>query len=308
MTAKEVKAHLNKYRESLDRAKEVTEHLDELKEKQLTFFGDDEVRELNKKQRYSNAGKTYQEFVDKFKPKLTTDDCYTPPIVYDAVADWTAKEYGLDRADFVRPFYPGGDYKSFDYSGGKIVVDNPPFSILSEIVKFYVAYGIPFLLFSPTLTGLVRYSDICTALPTGVAIEYANGAVVPTSFVTNLDPHEIRARTVPALYKAVQDANDANRREKRVELPKYVYPMEIISSAQMYPFARVGIEFVIPRSESERIGMLDAQRKDGKAIFGAGWILSERVAAEREKAEREKAERYELSEREREIVKRLGKE
>ena len=22
---------------------------------------------------------TYEEFVDKFKPKLTTDDCYTPP-------------------------------------------------------------------------------------------------------------------------------------------------------------------------------------------------------------------------------------
>ena len=23
--------------------------------------------------------KTYEEFVEKFKPKLTTDDCYTPP-------------------------------------------------------------------------------------------------------------------------------------------------------------------------------------------------------------------------------------
>lgn len=30
----------------------------------------------------------YTEFVDKFKPKLTTDDCYTPPLVYDAVRDW----------------------------------------------------------------------------------------------------------------------------------------------------------------------------------------------------------------------------
>ena len=27
----------------------------------------------------------YDEFVDKFKPKLTTDDCYTPPLVYEAV-------------------------------------------------------------------------------------------------------------------------------------------------------------------------------------------------------------------------------
>ena len=23
---------------------------------------------------------SYEEFVDKFKPKLTTDDCYTPPL------------------------------------------------------------------------------------------------------------------------------------------------------------------------------------------------------------------------------------
>ena len=31
---------------------------------------------------------SYDEFVDKFKPKLTTDDCYTPPIVYEAVLKW----------------------------------------------------------------------------------------------------------------------------------------------------------------------------------------------------------------------------
>lgn len=50
----------------------------------------------------------YEAFVDKFKPKLTTDDCYTPTIVYDAVAKWTAEKYGLDKKNFVRPFFPGG--------------------------------------------------------------------------------------------------------------------------------------------------------------------------------------------------------
>ena len=74
----------------------------------------------------------YEGFVEKFKPKKTTDDCYTPETVYTAVANWCAKEYSLDKSNFVRPFYPGGDYKLFDYSG-KIVVDNPPFSILSQI-------------------------------------------------------------------------------------------------------------------------------------------------------------------------------
>ena len=27
----------------------------------------------------------YEGFVEKFKPKKTTDDCYTPPAVYEAV-------------------------------------------------------------------------------------------------------------------------------------------------------------------------------------------------------------------------------
>ena len=32
-------------------------------------------------------GETYDEFVEKFKPKNTTDDCMTPPLVYDAVRE-----------------------------------------------------------------------------------------------------------------------------------------------------------------------------------------------------------------------------
>lgn len=73
----------------------------------------------------------YEGFIEKFKPKKTTDDCYTPPLVYEAIADWVANEYKLDKSKFMRPFYPGGDYEKEDYSGG-VVVDNPPFSILSK--------------------------------------------------------------------------------------------------------------------------------------------------------------------------------
>lgn len=38
-------------------------------------------------------GETYEEFVGKFKPKLTTDDCYTPENVYETVKAWAIKEY-----------------------------------------------------------------------------------------------------------------------------------------------------------------------------------------------------------------------
>ena len=248
-------------------------------------------------------GETYDEFVEKFKPKKTTDDCYTPEIVYNAIADWVANEYHLNKADFVRPFYPDGDYERFDYSG-KIVVDNPPFSILSQIIKSYVNRGIKFFLFAPTLT-LCRYGDYCTVLPVGANITYENGAVISTSFATNLEPHEIRARTPPTLYKAVDEANKINKQKDKKSLPKYSYPMELVTTAAIYSFAKYGIDFVIPRSESVRVPALDAQRQLKKTVFGCGWLVSERVKAEREKAEREKALRWELSERERLIIQNL---
>ena len=84
----------------------------------------------------------YEGFVEKFKPKKTTDDCYTPPEIYDVVADYVSERFGIDRADMVRPFYPGGDFESFDYPDGCCVVDNPPFSILQRIKRFYRDNGI----------------------------------------------------------------------------------------------------------------------------------------------------------------------
>lgn len=34
----------------------------------------------------------YDAFVEKFKPKKTTDDCYTPDAVYDTVLKWVEKK------------------------------------------------------------------------------------------------------------------------------------------------------------------------------------------------------------------------
>ena len=75
----------------------------------------------------------YGGFVEKFKPKKTTDDCYTPPAVYDAVLQYVRETYHIaDDVPIVRPFYPGGDYENYDYPEGCMVVDNPPFSIFAK--------------------------------------------------------------------------------------------------------------------------------------------------------------------------------
>lgn len=94
----------------------------------------------------------YEAFVDKFKPKKTTDDCYTPPDVYDTVLQWVSDEYGIQGRPVVRPFWPGGDYQHETYPAECVVIDNPPFSILSKICRWYLEHDIDFFLFAPYLT------------------------------------------------------------------------------------------------------------------------------------------------------------
>ena len=53
--------------------------------------------------------------------------------VYAVVLDYVCGRWGVDEADVVRPFWPGGDFESFEYPEGCVVVDNPPFSILARI-------------------------------------------------------------------------------------------------------------------------------------------------------------------------------
>ena len=251
----------------------------------------------------------YQAFLAKFQDAKTTDDCYTPPNIYEAVVSFVVKTYGVKEKDFVRPFYPNGDYQNENYPHDCVVVDNPPFSILAEIISFFEKNKIKYFLFAPTLT--LFSSSSSTALPIAAAVRYENGANVNTSFLTNLEPRNIRARSCPELYALMKKANEDNLRKQQKELPRYEYDKHVVTSTMVAQFSRYGIDFVVPRDESERIGGLDSQKKFGKGIFGSGFLISDRVKVEREKVEREKAERekverWELSQKELEIIARLN--
>lgn len=99
--------------------------LAEISEIDMSEFGfnDDAVgdwfqdRERNDKSR-QDGNDEYNDFLEKFEVKKTTDDCYTPDNIYEAVANWVAEEYGVSRSEMKRPFYPGGDYQRFKYEGG----------------------------------------------------------------------------------------------------------------------------------------------------------------------------------------------
>lgn len=258
------------------------------------------------------ANETYEEFVEKFKPKKTTDDCYTPPSVYAVIRDWACREYGIDPAKIVRPFYPGGDYEHFSYPEGGVVLDNPPFSILSKICTFYLDRGIPFFLFAPSLTAFSGRTNtmrmnhiICNC-----SIEYENGAIVRTSFVTSYGG-DIIAQTEPRLTKLVNDEVERLRLTKTVQLPKYTYPDHIVTAALLQRYNHYGVDFKIHKKDCAPIYALDAQRATGKAIFGGGLLLSDRAAADRAAADRAVADRaaateWKLSAREREIVEYLN--
>ena len=257
--------------------------------------------------------KTYDEFLEKFKPKLTTDDCATPPLVYDAVLDWVCKEYGVDPAQVVRPFWPGADYTKTEYPTGCVVVDNPPFSILSKICEWYLNKNIKFFLFAPSLTALSG-KNICMRINHIICdsdITYENGAVVRTAFVTNLGDGKTVLQTAPSLGKAVKDAVQALKAKTAQSLPKYDYPPHVVTAAMLQRYSRYGIEFSVEKSECVQISKLDAQREKGKAVFGSGLLLSQKAAQRRAAAERAAAERaaaimWPLSEREKQIVKKLS--
>ena len=241
----------------------------------------------------------YRAFVDKFKQKKTTDDCYTPENVYEVVVAWCVKEYGINREDIVRPFWPGGDYERFDYPGGCVVLDNPPFSIVSKIAQFYEFHGIKYFLFSPYLTNFTINCQCHVIAP--ATIEYENGAKVDTAFITNLDT--VLARTAPELTAALVAADKINRKEKTKAIPKYVYPDHVLTAAMLGYISKYGIDFRVRREDAASIRALDHQRAKKKSIFGSGFLLSEKAAAEKAAAER-----WQLSEREWEIVRGLGED
>ena len=250
------------------------------------FWGDEEGERTEE----------YNEFEEKFKPKLTTDDCYTPEAVYEVVKNWAVKEYGLEGKNVVRPFYPGGDYQNEQYGENDVVIDNPPFSILSEICRFYMEREIPFFLFAPQLTLFSIASGYCNYVVAVCDVIYENGASVITSFVTS--EGEFKIITAPDLKRQVEEANE----KEESNIPSYRYPENLVTSTGLGKYVKNGANIRIRNATFIR--GLDSQKEDGKIIYGGGFLISD-TAAEKAAAEKEVIA-WELSDRERELIEELN--
>ena len=252
--------------------------------KQLDIFGN--PQELRGKATRQGLFEDYKGFTDKFKskPKLTTDDCYTPPAVYDAVLHWVRERCGLQGRRIVRPFYPGGDFERYPYEPGDVVVDNPPFSIISKIARFYADRDIPYFLFAPHLT-CFNIKAAPTKIATSIKITYENGAVVNTSFISNLFPG-VAVMTATGLLQAI---NDAQARGVPT-LPKYCYPANVLTISKLDRLNKQGIEFQVMDTQCRLIKRLESQRPAGKTIYDSGYLISDGKAAELKAAELKAAE------------------
>ena len=213
----------------------------------------------------------YEGFVDKFKAPKTTDDCYTPKDVYACVVEYVGLWLDLSDRRIVRPFYPGGDYKRCEYKDGDIVIDNPPFSIVSEITRYYIDNKVDFFLFAPHLTLFASNLD-CTKLVVGADIEYNNGAKVATSFLSNvLGDYSIIGDN--RLYDRILEVQN-NSKPKRL---KYEYPNNLLTVSRLFKIVKNGGIFHIKKPDLSYISQLDSQKSSKKAIFGSGFLASDRV-------------------------------
>ena len=222
----------------------------------------------------------YEGFVEKFKPKKTTDDCYTPPAVYEAVKAWACQKYSIDPARTVRPFWPGGDYEHFDYPDGAVVLDNPPFSCLAKIVRFYQARQIHYFLFAPGLTALGLTRHGAGIVYADSRITYHNGAVVNTAFATSYGPNVVEI--APDLGKAVKDAQ---RRGRTIKQTVYQYPPNLLTTQGVLALARHGVPYALPRQEAVFVRTLDEMKAEGKEAFGGALLISDAAAARKTDAE-----------------------
>jgi len=288
--------------------------------KTVDLFGHESVQLANKTRKRPNLFSDHDAFVEKFEVKKTTDDCYTPPAVFQLVLDYVNEKCNLEGKTIIRPFFPGGDFEAIEYPENGVVIDNPPFSIISKIVRFYLSEGVPFFLFAPHLT--LFSSDVdCTHIVVGGNILYENGATIKTSFLSNMFG-EAKVIGDAALYQKFKQLEASQKNP----LPKYEYPGNVVTVSGISFIVEKGISIKIDKKDAQHHRALDSQKPHGKTIFGSGFLISESAAAEKAAAEKAAAEKaaaekaaaekaaaekvytivWELSEKERQIIQSLG--
>ena len=178
--------------------------------------------------------------------------------MYEAVKEWVLETYPeFEEKDILRPFWPGADYTKVEYPDGCLVLDNPPWSIMAAICRWYTNRKINYFLFANHVT---HFSELriteCHAVVADINIRYENGARISTSFLTNLGP---KIRISGELKHRVNNVQGIVKSKRKAYHPSY----NMVSGAQLGKFATAGYN----------IDLSSAQFDDcdnGHRIFGGG--------------------------------------
>jgi len=242
--------------------------------KSVDLFGNETIKFCEKKKTATKPlFDDYGSFVEKFEDKKTTDDCYTPKEVMDIVIEYVNNKYPLQDKNIIRPFFPGGDFESIEYSFNSVVIDNPPFSIITKICRFYLERRIKFFLFCPHLTCFSADIDV-THVIASADITYENGATIKTSFVSNM-LGDLKIIGDAELHQKIKEI----QAKAKVNLPKYQYPEHIITVSKVAYCVEKGLSLNIDKKDTKHYRVMDMQKKHGKVLFGSGFIVSDKAAA-----------------------------
>lgn len=203
----------------------------------------------------------YFEWIKKFERKHTTDECLTPPKVYDRVKNYVVEFFSLENCTIERPFYPNGNYKEAaeKYDAHTVVIDNPPFSKMAEIIKFYNDKHIRYFLFAhaKTALGLVKHGASVWFAPANIIFD--NGARVSVSFITNMEACQC-IRTVPQLLFLQKTQQKTNNN----------YPPDLFIFSHFETICRHGLEIKVPCDASMVRTEYNDPQAGRKKIYGAG--------------------------------------
>lgn len=139
--------------------------------------------------------------------------------------------------------------------------------------------GIKYFLFCHTLTSLYKKHEDCLVI-TERKITYTNGALVNTSFATNLDGKNAIV-TAPDLSLLLKQAKSQEvKSSKRIEKK---YPKNVVSLAMLGSLVRRGQSVTIPKNACCTIREIEAEKRAGLESFGRKLLVTDNIAEDIDK-------------------------
>ena len=118
----------------------------------------------------------------------------------------------------------------------------------------------------------------CTYIGNGTTITYENGAVVNTSFVTNM-LGDLVCTTAPELHRKLYEVNKLTQKQGKKQIERLEYPDCVLRASTLHTFSHCGITFQISSRDGAVVSK--ACENSVKGEFGKSVVLSDTATAQK---------------------------